>query len=72
MRVRIGITDTSREFEVESDDLDAFIKMLDKAFASEDRLIWLTDVKGHRVGIPTEKIAYVEAEDDQRISVGFS
>lgn len=72
MRVRIGITDTSREFELDTEDLDAFIEDLDKAFAAEDRLIWLTDIKGHRVGIPTDRIAYVEAEEDARISVGFS
>lgn len=71
MRVRIGITDTSREFELEIDDLEAFTSMLDASFASDERLIWLTDVKGHRVGIPTDRIGYVEVEEDQRISVGF-
>ncbi len=71
MRVRIGVTDTSREFEIEVDDLDAFTTMLNKAFKSDDRLVWLTDIKGHRVGIPTDRIAYVEAEEDQKISVGF-
>lgn len=71
MRVRIGITDTSREFELETDDLDALIEKIDKAFAAQERLFWLTDVKGHRVGIPTDRIAYIEAEEDARISVGF-
>lgn len=71
MRVRIGVTDTSREFEMEIDDLEEFTSMLDAAFAADDRLIWLTDVKGHRVGIPIDRIGYVEAEEDQRISVGF-
>jgi len=71
MRVRIGITDTSREFELEIDDLEAFTSMLDASFASDDRLIWLTELKGHRVGIPTDRIAYVEVEEDQKISVGF-
>lgn len=71
MRVRIGITESSREFEIEIDDLDQFTSMLDTAFAATDRLIWLTDVKGNRVGIPTDRIGYIEVEEDQKISVGF-
>ena len=71
MRVRIGVTDTSREFEMEIEELDAFTTMLDEAFKSDDSLVWLTDIKGHRVGIPTDRIAYVEVEEDQKSSVGF-
>ena len=35
-------------------------------------MVWLTDVKGRRVGIPADRIAYVEIEEDGATQhVGF-
>ena len=44
---------------------------VDKAFADGGAL-WLTDRKGRQVGVPTDKIAYVEIgrPDDRRIGFG--
>ena len=44
---------------------------VDKAFA-EGGAQWLTDRKGRQVGVPTDKIAYVEIgrPDDRRIGFG--
>ena len=40
--------------------------------AGDDALLWLTDTKGRRVGVPTDKIAYVEiAGDAGDRKVGF-
>ena len=34
--------------------------------------MWLTDSKGRRVGVPTDKIAYVEiSSDDAAHKIGF-
>ena len=35
-------------------------------------MVWLTDVKGRRVGAPADRIAYVEIEEDGATQhVGF-
>ena len=41
--------------------------------AGKSRVLWLTDAKGRRVGVPTEKLAYVEVgEEHPDKRVGFS
>ncbi|HSR45094.1 MAG TPA: DUF3107 domain-containing protein [Acidimicrobiia bacterium] len=73
MRVRIGISD-SREIELEVKDENSFRAEVEAAFSQESsRVLWVTDTKGRAVGIPADKIAYVEVEtQDKRQSVGFS
>ena len=45
---------------------------IDAALANDEPLVWLTDSKGRRVGVPTDKIAYVEiGSDDEAHKVGF-
>jgi len=61
--VRIGITQTPREIEVElSDDADRdkVLADMEKLLKTGDGVLWLTDRKGRRVGIPVAKVAYVE------------
>ena len=63
MDVRIGITQTPREIEVElSDDAerDKVLAEMEKLLKTGDGVLWLTDRKGRRVGIPVAKVAYVE------------
>lgn len=60
--VRIGVSQTAKELEVElgdSVDADAVKAELAKA-VSEDSIFWLTDKKGRQVGVPAAKVAYVE------------
>ena len=41
--------------------------------AGKSRVLWLTDARGRRVGVPTEKLAYVEVgEEHPDKRVGFS
>jgi hypothetical protein len=73
MDVKIGVIYTSKELLVEleggADDVRATI---DAALANAEPLVWLTDSKGRRVGVPTDKIAYVEiGSDDSAHKVGF-
>ncbi|MDR9450735.1 MAG: DUF3107 domain-containing protein [Acidimicrobiia bacterium] len=72
MRVRIGIGDTSREVELDVADADALIVEIGEAFADEKAILWFTDVGDRRIGVPTTRIAYVEVEPEQRVSVGFT
>ena len=76
MDVRIGVTYTPKEIEVElSDDTDRekLISTIEEAVSSEGKVLWLTDRRGRRVGVPSSKLAYVEigaGEGDRR--VGFA
>jgi hypothetical protein len=61
--VRIGITQTPKEVEVElSDDADRdkVLADMEKLLKTGDGVLWLTDRKGRRVGVPVAKVAYVE------------
>lgn len=75
MDVRIGLTQTPKELEVQlDDDADAssLRQQVDAALADGSTL-WLTDRKGRQVGVPAEKLAYVEIgspDDGHRIGFG--
>jgi hypothetical protein len=73
--VRIGITQSVREIELDmsDDDRDSLRKDIESALATGDTVLWLTDKKGRSVGVPAAKIAYVEIgsiSDDRK--VGFA
>jgi len=73
MDVKIGVVYTPKELLLElgggADDVRATI---DAALAAKQPLVWLTDSKGRRVGVPTDKIAYVEiGSDDAAPKIGF-
>ena len=73
MEVRIGVVYTTRELTVETDDeVDVVTQAVERALANGNSVLWLTDTKGRRVGVPTDKIAYVEiAADAGGRRVGF-
>jgi hypothetical protein len=74
MDVRIGVTQTPKEIELDmSEEPDAVAKTVEKALASGDGILWLTDRKGRRVGVPSAKVAYVEigaSSEDRRVGFG--
>jgi hypothetical protein len=73
MEVRIGVVYTTRELVLESDEsAEQVASAVDKALEKSERMLWLTDNKGRRIGVPTDKIAYVEvAGDAGERKVGF-
>jgi uncharacterized protein DUF3107 len=73
MEVRIGVVYTARELNVETDDsVETVAEAIESAIGSGDGIFWLTDTKGRRIGVPTDKIAYVEiAADAGGRKVGF-
>jgi hypothetical protein len=74
--VRIGITHTPKEIEVEMpDDADGdkVVADIEKLLKTGDGVLWLTDRKGRRIGVPVVKIAYVEVgapSGDRRVGFG--
>ena len=76
MEIRIAVTYSPKEIEIDlADDIsgDELVKQISASVGEEGAMLWLTDKKGRRVGIPTAKLAYVEIgapRGDRR--VGFS
>lgn len=72
MKARIGIADAGREVEVEVENRSEFMERVDKAHRKGDSMLWFTDVKGNDLGVPIQRIAYIELVDEQDRAVGFS
>lgn len=74
MEVRIGVTQTPKEIEVELEDDDgaSVRQQVETALASEAGMLWLTDRRGRTVGVPSAKIAYIEISPQEERRVGFS
>ncbi len=76
MEIRIGVTYSPKEIEIDlADDVsgDQLVEQISASVGEEGSMLWLTDKKGRRVGIPTAKLAYIEIgapRSDRR--VGFS
>ena len=76
MNVRIGVTYSAKEIEVElpeDAERDSLRARVDEALSSGTGVLWLPDRKGRDVAVPADKIAFVEigsASDGRRI--GFA
>jgi hypothetical protein len=73
--VRIGLTQTPKELEVQLDDEADPAALRDQVDAAikDDATLWLTDRRGRQFGVPTRKLAYVEIgspQDERRIGFG--
>ena len=75
MDVRIGVTYSPKELDIElADDADpAKVKAEIEANLAAGGVVWVTDRRGRQVGVPADKVAYVELgtpDDDRRIGFG--
>ena len=76
MDVRIGSTHTPKDLEVEMPDdadRDKVVAEIEKLLKNGDGVLWLTDRKGRRIGVPVVKVAYVEVgapSSDRRVGFG--
>jgi hypothetical protein len=76
VEIRIGVTYSPKEIEIDlADDIsgDDLMKQITSSVGEDGTMLWLTDRKGRRVGVPTSKLSYVEIgapRSDRR--VGFS
>ena len=76
MEIRIGVIQSPREIEIDMGDevdSDKLIDDIQEAMGSDTTMLWFTDRRGKRIGVVTERLAYVEvgSSGDQR-RVGFS
>ena len=74
MDIRIGIVQSMKEIDIElpeDADRDQVIRQVEEALDNE-KVLWFTDRKGRRVGVPAARIAYVEvgSPKSERV-VGF-
>lgn len=73
--VRIGVTQSVKEIEVELDDADRekTLAEITAALTSAEGVLWLTDKRGRTVGVPAAKVAYVEVGSPaEERRVGFA
>jgi hypothetical protein len=73
MEVKLGVTYSPKELVVETErSADEIAGLVDEAVGGKAKVLWLADAKGRRVGVPTEKLAYVEVgEENPDKRVGF-
>ena len=65
MELRIGVLHTPKELSVELEGTaDEIVAMINGAVKDDGAIVWVTDVKGRRLGVPASKIAYVEVDED--------
>lgn len=76
MDVRIGLTQSVRELELElpdDTDVDALKADVAQVLADDDAVLWLTDKKGTQVAVAGGKVTYISlgtAESKGRIGFG--
>ena len=79
MEIRIGVVYSPKELLIELADgkdgkkaADEAVSAIEAALEKGGGLVWLVDAKGRRVGVPTDKLAYIEVlGDDEKVRVGF-
>ena len=74
MDIRIGITNGGRELSVEIDDDSAedAVSALEGALGGDATVLWLNDRSGRRVGVPIDKLAYLELGPTGDRRIGFA
>ncbi len=73
MEVKIGVVHSGRELSIDIEGgPEDVAKIFADAIADGGRVVWLTDGKGRRLGVPIDKLAYVEIDQDEGTRrVGF-
>jgi hypothetical protein len=75
VEIRIGIVQSMKEIEVDlpdDSDRDTVTAQVEAALGT-DKVLWLTDRKGRKVGIPASRVAYVEfgaPHSERRVGFG--
>ena len=73
LKVKIGIVDADRVVEIDTEDPEALRSTVDEAFVAGTSMLWFEDTKKRLVGIPRDKLAFVEIEQESGSrSVGFA
>jgi hypothetical protein len=77
VEVLIGVQLTTRELKVDvpDDQADALRKQIQDLFSdgAKTGVLWVTDKDGRSIGVPSDKLAYVEIGSDKASrAVGFA
>ena len=75
MDIRIGVLHNPKELNLDLGevDRDTVKSEIDGALAGPVSVLWLTDKDGRSVGVPTDRIAYVEVgKGDASRKIGFA
>ena len=73
MDVKIGVLHTPREIVVDSDESAEDVeKQVAAALKSDSNVLSLTDRRGRRIIVPSDRIAYVEIAEADNRRVGFA
>jgi hypothetical protein len=73
--IRIGVLHNPKELNLDLGevDRDTVKSEIDGALAGPVSVLWLTDKDGRSVGVPTDRIAYVEVgKGDASRKIGFA
>lgn len=63
MNVRIGVLHTAKELDIEMSsetDIDDVRADIEAVVGAGEGMLWLTDKRDRQVGIPVERIAYID------------
>ena len=71
MEIKIGVQQASRELTLESGDTAEAVEKLVNEALSGGQVLVLTDIKGRRVLVPSDRLAYVEIGGGVSGQVGF-
>lgn len=72
MEVKIGVQNASRELVLDSNQsTDDVEKVVSAALSGDEHVLVLSDTKGRKVLVPTDKLAYVEIGSPTTGQVGF-
>ena len=72
MEVKIGVQNANRELVLDSgQSTDDVEKAVSQALSGDEGVLVLTDSKGRKVLVPTDKLAYVEIGSPSSGQVGF-
>ncbi|MGI8516921.1 MAG: DUF3107 family protein [Acidimicrobiia bacterium] len=72
MLVKVGIAESSRVIEIETEDPEAFRATIEEAFSQARSVMWFEDTKRRLVGVPVPRLAYVEIEQEVGVrKIGF-
>jgi len=75
LEIRIGVLHSPKELNLDLGEVDreATKSQIDGALAGPVSVLWLTDKDGRSVGVPTDRIAYVEVgKGDASRKIGFA
>lgn len=73
MDVKVGVLHTPREIIIDSaESTEDVEKQVTEALKSDSKMLSLTDRRGRRVLIPSDRIAYVEIAEADNRRVGFA